>query len=115
MVEVRDQVLTIRFSPERFIASIRSSSRASTNGPFLLDLLTASYLASAHARCSGPMACASFGCDNPASALPTASPDAGPGSWTLLRRRAGGRPDSSRYRVSAAERPCAAYDRPCRR
>jgi hypothetical protein len=40
MVDVRDQVRIIRFSPEAFIASMRLSSRTSTNGPFLDDLDT---------------------------------------------------------------------------
>src|SRR6266487_2151307 len=38
-VDVRDQVRIIRFSFLSFIDSIRLSSRSSTNGPFLLDLL----------------------------------------------------------------------------
>jgi hypothetical protein len=37
---LRDQVRIIRFSPALFIASIRLSSRPSTNGPFFDDLLT---------------------------------------------------------------------------
>jgi hypothetical protein len=40
IVEVRDQVRIIRFSPEAFMASIRLSSRPSTNGPFRDDLDT---------------------------------------------------------------------------
>src|SRR5579884_560057 len=36
IVEVRDHVRTICFEPEAFIASMRPSSRSSTNGPFLL-------------------------------------------------------------------------------
>ena len=39
IVDVRDQVLIMRFSPEVFIASIRPISRSSTNGPFLLERL----------------------------------------------------------------------------
>src|SRR5215211_7215331 len=39
MVDVRDQVRSIRFEPEAFISSIRASRRSSTNGPFLDDLL----------------------------------------------------------------------------
>jgi hypothetical protein len=46
IVEVRDQVLTMRFSPEAFIASIRAINRSSTHGPFLLERLISSYLAS---------------------------------------------------------------------
>ena len=40
---MRDQVFSIRFSPEVFIASIRAIRRSSTNGPFLLERLIASY------------------------------------------------------------------------
>ena len=36
IVEERDQVLIMRFSPEAFIASIRVINRSCTNGPFLL-------------------------------------------------------------------------------
>src|SRR6059058_6696575 len=36
IVEVRDQVLSIRLSPELFIASTRAIRRSSTNGPSLL-------------------------------------------------------------------------------
>jgi hypothetical protein len=38
MVEARDQVRIIRFSPEAFMASILLMSRSSTNGPFFDDL-----------------------------------------------------------------------------
>src|SRR5919197_195508 len=41
-VEDRDQVLIICLLPDSFIAWIRPSSRSSTNGPFLLDLLKVS-------------------------------------------------------------------------
>jgi hypothetical protein len=40
IVEARDQVRTICFDPESFIELMRASRRSSTNGPFLLDLLT---------------------------------------------------------------------------
>jgi hypothetical protein len=40
IVEERDQVRIIRFSPEAFIASIRLSSRSCTKGPFLEERLT---------------------------------------------------------------------------
>ena len=40
IVEVRDQVRSIRLLPDVFISSIRFISRSSTNGPFLDDLLT---------------------------------------------------------------------------
>jgi hypothetical protein len=40
MVEVRDQVRTMRFCPLWFISSMRLNSRSSTNGPFFDDLLT---------------------------------------------------------------------------
>ena len=39
IVEARDQVRIIRFSPAVFIASMRPISRSSTNGPFFEDLL----------------------------------------------------------------------------
>jgi hypothetical protein len=39
IVEARDQVRIIRFSPAAFIASTRESSRSSTKGPFFEDLL----------------------------------------------------------------------------
>jgi hypothetical protein len=39
MVEVRDQVLTICFEPEAFMASTRCMRRSSTHGPFLLERL----------------------------------------------------------------------------
>src|SRR5205814_1535850 len=39
IVEARDQVRIIRFSPEAFICSIRPISRSSTKGPFLELLL----------------------------------------------------------------------------
>jgi hypothetical protein len=38
IVDARDQVRIIRFSPLVFIASIRPMSRSSTKGPFLDDL-----------------------------------------------------------------------------
>jgi hypothetical protein len=38
MVDVRDQVRIIRFSPVAFMASIRPSRRSSTKGPFFDDL-----------------------------------------------------------------------------
>src|SRR5207302_8757186 len=41
IVEVRDQVFSIRLSPEAFIASTRAIRRSSTNGPFLLERLIA--------------------------------------------------------------------------
>ena len=37
MVEARDQVRIIRFSPVAFMASIRLISRSSTKGPFFDD------------------------------------------------------------------------------
>jgi hypothetical protein len=37
MVEDRDQVLTMVFDPDVFIASIRLMSRSSTNGPFFME------------------------------------------------------------------------------
>jgi hypothetical protein len=40
IVEDRDQVRIIRFSPVAFIASIRLSSRSWINGPFLDERLT---------------------------------------------------------------------------
>jgi hypothetical protein len=40
MVEARDQVRIIRFSPVAFMASIRLSSRSWMKGPFFDDLLT---------------------------------------------------------------------------
>ena len=36
-VEVRDQVLTICFWPDSFIASIRFISASSTHGPFFVE------------------------------------------------------------------------------
>src|SRR5438477_273467 len=58
IVEVRDQVLSIRLSPEEFITSTRAIRRSSTNGPFLLDRLIASYLFCVLGRCSGQTPCA---------------------------------------------------------
>ena len=43
-VEVRDQVLTICFLPDSFIASIRSISRSSTHGPFFVERPISGYL-----------------------------------------------------------------------
>src|SRR5213078_2788218 len=51
IVDVRDQVRSIRFSPDWFMASMRAIRRSCTNGPFLLDRLNASYLFSARGRC----------------------------------------------------------------
>src|SRR5439155_23891684 len=65
IVEVRDQVRIIRFSPDAFIASIRLISRSSTKGPFLELRLTASpYLCVVRGRsaCRTPCACAVCAC-----------------------------------------------------
>src|SRR6202011_5774054 len=51
MVEVRDQVLSIRLSPDAFSASTRVIRRSCTQGPLLLDRLIASYLSCARERC----------------------------------------------------------------
>src|ERR1019366_2774090 len=116
IVDARDQVRSIRFSPEVFIASIRAIRRSSTNGPFLLERLIAAYPYPfcVHGRCSGRCPCPSCGCDTPASGRPMASPD-GAREWSSPRhRRAGGRRGSSRSRVSAGARPCGACARSCR-
>ena len=43
MVEARDQVLSIRFSPVSFMVSTRCISRSATKGAFLLERVTMLY------------------------------------------------------------------------
>src|SRR5206468_1947442 len=80
MVEVRDQVLTICFALPAFMASMRASSRSSTHGPFLEDLLIA---------CSFPGPCARGGVQDRAGQerSPKAMPAASSRARTPIQRR----------------------------
>src|ERR1700679_1908229 len=77
IVEGEDHVLSMRFSPDAFIASTRAIRRSCTNGPFLLERLNASYPSYGRGRCTCRRPCPSYGCGSRAWEHPTALPGDG--------------------------------------